>query len=92
MTNCRDLGCEYCDSWGRQVDGQATVTTEAFEVAMLLFSFGELSVCPNTRVGATGFWGIRRCSEVVANFSGVEVKAGCLFQPEGVAFLPWHSQ
>ena len=39
---------------GRQVDGQAAVITEAFEVAMLPFFLGELTIHPDTRVGATG--------------------------------------
>src|SRR5882724_1665232 len=51
---------------GRQFDSQAAVITEAFEVAMLPFSFSELPVCPNTRVGVTSFWCISRCSQVVA--------------------------
>ena len=43
---------------GRQVNGEAAVIAEAFEAAMLLFLLGELAICPNARVGATGHGGI----------------------------------
>jgi len=43
----------------RQVKGEATVITEAFEVAMLPFFLGELTICPEARVGATGHGCIR---------------------------------
>jgi len=39
---------------GRKVFGKATVITEAFEAAMLLFLLGKLTICPDTQVGVTG--------------------------------------
>ena len=51
---------------GRQFDSQAAVITQAFEVAMLPFSFSELPVCPNTRVGVTSFWCISKHNWAVA--------------------------
>ena len=39
---------------GRQVNSEAAVITEAFEVAMLLFFLGELTIHPEARVGVTG--------------------------------------
>ena len=39
---------------GRQVDGEATVITEAFETVTLPFFLGELTICPEARVGVTG--------------------------------------
>jgi len=39
---------------GRKVDGQATVIADAFGAVALLFFLGELTICPDTRVGATG--------------------------------------
>ena len=38
---------------GRQVNGEATVIAEAFEAVALPFFLDELSICPNSRVGAT---------------------------------------
>ena len=29
---------------------------------------------------------------LLPDFAGAEEEVGCLFQPEGVVFLPWHSQ
>jgi len=42
---------------GRQVDGEATVVAEAFEVATLPFLLSELAICSDAWVGLTG----RRC-------------------------------
>jgi len=39
---------------GRQVNGEATVIAEAFEAVMLPFLLGELTICPEARVCATG--------------------------------------
>jgi len=44
---------------GRQVDSEATVITEAFETAALPFFLGELTICPEARVGVTGRGHIR---------------------------------
>ena len=54
---------------GRQVDGEATVIAEAFEVAVLPFLLGRLAICPNAQNGVTGHGGIGCCSNVVAQFS-----------------------
>jgi len=56
MTSCRRFGVlRVVTVGGRQVDGQATVIAEAFESAMLPFFLGELTIHPDSRVGATGF-------------------------------------
>ena len=44
---------------GRQVDGEATVIAEAFEVVMFPFFLGELTICSKAQVGATGHGCIR---------------------------------
>ena len=44
---------------GRQVDGDAAVIAEAFEVAALPFFWSELAIHPNSWVGATGCGCIR---------------------------------
>ena len=44
---------------GRQVDGEAAVVAEAFEVAVLPFLLGKLAICPDAWVGATGHGCIR---------------------------------
>ena len=39
---------------GRQVNGEAAVIAEAFEMAALPFFLGELTICPKARVSVTG--------------------------------------
>jgi len=44
---------------GRRVDSDATVITQAFEVAALLFLLHELGIHPDAWVGVTGHGCIR---------------------------------
>jgi len=39
---------------GRQVDGEATVIAEAFEVAALPFLLGKLAICTDSQICETG--------------------------------------
>jgi len=78
---------------GRQVDGEATVIAEAFEVVALPFLLGELSICPDApRLVQLAMGALDAVVGLLPNFAGAEEEADCLFQPEGVAFSPWHSQ
>jgi len=55
-TSCRRFGVlRVVRVGGRQVNGQATVIADAFELAMLPFFLGELTIHPNSKVGVTGF-------------------------------------
>ena len=44
---------------GRRVYGDAAVVAEALEVVALLFLLGELAICPDAWVGATGHGSIK---------------------------------
>ena len=60
MTTCRRFGVlSILTVRSRQVNGQAAVITQAFEVVTLWFLLGELPICPDTRVSATGHGCIR---------------------------------
>ena len=55
MTCCRRFRVSrVATARGRQVNGEAAVIAEAFEVAALLFLLGELAIFPNAWVGETG--------------------------------------
>ena len=58
------------------------------------FHFGELPNCSEmgTSIVQAGFGGSVEEARGLPDFAGVVVKADCLAQLEGAAFLPWHSQ
>jgi len=84
-------GVEYSDSWGRQVNGQATVITEAFEAVMLLFLLVSFLSAPIPGLVQLLMGALDDAVGLLPDFAGAEVEADCLFQPEGADFLPWCS-
>ena len=88
MTSSRRFGVlSIATVGGRQVSSQAAVITEAFEVVTLPFGFSELPICPDTRVGATGFWCVSRCSWVVALFCWCRGKGRLPIPTRGCSLL-----
>jgi len=77
---------------GKQVDGEATVIAEAFEAAAFPFLFGELAIHLMPRFMWLAMVALDAAVGLLPNFAGAEEEADCLFQAEGVVFLPWHSQ
>jgi len=61
-------------------------------VVVLLFLMGKLSIHPMPRLVRLVMGVSDAAVGLLPYFAGAEEEVGCLFQPEGVVFSPWHSQ